>query len=329
MVQEIIVTSDNEEDKTHKVETINITPMAVQQLKIKKVKKHIQDEENAKQVQERIEKGCECQDENCFQGLSAEFVYRHRLNIAELTKSEHDMYLMGVTMAVVTNPEETIRHKERRRLRAQYAFQGRRVCLDAFLYLENCSHYQLKRIRKHVMTHGVTPRVHGNHGKRPHNTLPLDNYRHATEFLKHYIEKNALPDYQSKKASNVPKLKQRLVMPGDITRKTIHNAYKEFCEYFEPNIKIMGYSTFRHFMKEQFPKLRFPRNEQKFFKPDSANANISKFMIPVSKLDHEDSEEIDIEGDSESPLGHHAIIIGLNGEIIETNEPPIAYETID
>lgn len=39
------------------------------------------------------------------------------------------------------------------------------------------------------MTHGVTPRVHGNHGKKPHNVFPLDTYTRATEFLKSYIEK--------------------------------------------------------------------------------------------------------------------------------------------
>lgn len=113
---------------------------------------------------------------------------RHRLNIAELTKEEHDMYLMGVTMACISDPGITAKQRERRRLRAQYVYQGRRVCLSAFLYLENCTLYQLKRIRKHVTTHGVTPRVHGNHGKKPHNVFSLETYRRATEFLKTYIQ---------------------------------------------------------------------------------------------------------------------------------------------
>ena len=247
-------------------------------------------EENAQEVRERFEKGCECQEENCFKGLSPEYVYRHRLNIAELTKAEHDMYLMGVTMAVLTNPEETVRHKERRRLRAQYVFQGRRVCLDAFLYLENCTHYQLKRIRKHVMTHGVAPRIHGNHGKKPHNTFSLDIYRHATSFLRHFILRNTpgnnntnqnVPSQQTN-ASN-PKSKSKsaiktppLYLPADITRKTIHNAYREYCEHFEPSIKVMGYSTFRHFMKEQFPHVKFCKVEGGINKPSITGGNIQQ-----------------------------------------------------
>ncbi|KAJ9590944.1 hypothetical protein L9F63_016042 [Diploptera punctata] len=246
-------------------------------------------EENAQEVRERFEKGCECQEENCFKGLSPEYVYRHRLNIAELTKAEHDMYLMGVTMAVLTNPEETVRHKERRRLRAQYVFQGRRVCLDAFLYLENCTHYQLKRIRKHVMTHGVAPRIHGNHGKKPHNTFSLDIYRHATSFLRHFILRNTpgnntnqnVPSQQTNSSNVKSKSKSAiktppLYLPADITRKTIHNAYREYCEHFEPSIKVMGYSTFRHFMKEQFPHVKFCKIECGINKPSLTSGNMQQ-----------------------------------------------------
>lgn len=213
-------------------------------------------EESAAQVKERFKRGCECQDESCFRGLNPESVYKHRLNIAELTKGEHDMYLMGVTMACLANPDTTVRLKERRRLRAQYVYQGRRVCLDAFLYLENCTHYQLKRIRKHVMTHGVAPRVHGNHGKKPHNTFSLDIYRHATEFLKQYLE-------QHTGETGIGNSKQPIQLPWDITRKNLHDAYKEYGQLLEPGIKLMGYSTFRHFMKEQFPHVKFCKVEPK------------------------------------------------------------------
>ncbi|XP_015524824.2 uncharacterized protein LOC107227999 [Neodiprion lecontei] len=215
-------------------------------------------EDNAVQVLERFKRGCECQDDQCFKGLNPEFVYRHRLNIAELTKAEHDMYLMGVTMACLTNPSLTARHTERRRLRAQYVYQGRRVCLDAFLYLENCTHYQIKRIRKHLVTHGVTPRVHGNHGKVPHNTFSLDIYKIATEFLKSFISKQEAKQEAKQKAS----AKQGpLHLASDMTRKTVHDLYSKYCRKLSPSIKVMGYSTFRRFMKVQFPQVKFAKVE--------------------------------------------------------------------
>lgn len=230
-------------------------------------------EENSTQVKERFRRGCECQDESCFRGLNPESVYKHRLNIAELTKAEHDMYLMGVTMACLANPDETVRHKERQRLRAQYVYQGRRVCLDAFLYLENCTHYQLKRIRKHVMTHGVTPRIHGNHGKKPHNTFPLDIYRHATDFLKHYLE-TYIGD------SAAANSKQAVHLPWDITRKNLHDSYLEYGQILEPGVKLMGYSTFRHFLKEQFPHVKFCKVEPK----NNINNSIQQQVKQVTKF---------------------------------------------
>lgn len=212
-------------------------------------------EDSPVQVLERFKRGCECVDDQCFKDLNPEVVYRHRLNIAELTKAEHDMYLMGVTMACLTDPYQTARHTERRRLRAQYVYQGRRVCLDAFLYLENCTHYQIKRIRKHLMTHGVTPRVHGNHGKVPHNTFSLDIYKIATEFLKNFIEVQETKQ-KTKLAKNAP-----LHLPPDVTRKTVHDLYTQYCKKVSPNVKNMGYSTFRRFMKVQFPQVKFAKLE--------------------------------------------------------------------
>ncbi|CAL1682024.1 unnamed protein product [Lasius platythorax] len=212
-------------------------------------------EDSPAQVLERFKRGCECVDDQCFKDLNPEVVYRHRLNIAELTKAEHDMYLMGVTMACLTDPYQTARHTERRRLRAQYVYQGRRVCLDAFLYLENCTHYQIKRIRKHLMTHGVTPRVHGNHGKIPHNTFSLDIYKIATEFLKNFVEVQEAKQ-KTKLAKNAP-----LHLSPDITRKTVHDLYTQYCKKLSPDVKSMGYSTFRRFMKVQFPQVKFAKLE--------------------------------------------------------------------
>lgn len=231
-------------------------------IKTKKVKSFKQSsydptklEDSPVQVTERFNGGCECIDNQCFKDLNPEVVYRHRLNIAELTKAEHDMYLMGVTMACLTDPYQTARHTERRRLRAQYVYQGRRVCLEAFLYLENCTHYQIKRIRKHLMTHGVTPRVHGNHGKVPHNTFSLDIYKIATEFLKNFVELQEAKQ-KTKLVKNAP-----LHLPPDITRKTVHDLYTKHCRTISPNTKNMGYSTFRRFMKVQFPQVKFAKLE--------------------------------------------------------------------
>lgn len=197
-------------------------------------------ESSAREVFERFAKGCECQGA-CFSGLNAESVYRHRLNIAELTKEEHHMYLMGVSMASLANPKETSRHKERIRQRASYVYHGKRVCLDAFLYLENVTHYQLKRIRSHVMANGVVPRVHGNVRKKPHNTFSLDMYKCAETFLK-----TTLTQYTNDATKHC-----------FIVNESRTSIYEKFKQNIPAGGKVMGYSTFRHFLKKQFPHVRF------------------------------------------------------------------------
>lgn len=197
-------------------------------------------ESSAGEVLERFARGCECQ-ETCFKGLNADSVYRHRLNIAELTKEEHHMYLMGVSMASLANPIETSRHKERVRQRASYVYHGKRVCLDAFLYLENVTHYQLKRVRSHVMANGVVPRVHGNVRKKPHNTFSLDIYKCAENFLK-----TTLNQYTSDASKHC-----------FIVNESRTSIYEKFKQNIPPGGKIMGYTTFRHFLKKQFPHVRF------------------------------------------------------------------------
>lgn len=226
------------------------------------------------EVKARLNQGCDC-NISCYRGLKTEAVYKHRLNIAELSKSEHDMYLMGVTMASICDPTETSRHKERRRLRASYVYQGRKVCLDAFLYLENVTHYQLKRIRKHVMTHGVIPRVHGNIGKKPYNSFNLETYQYATKFIKSYIESNFhVKDYSYR----------TLIIQGD-TRKNIYDHYLEHGKANNPGTKLMGYSTFRHFIKKQFSNIKFTKLEKK----ESCKLDVTKSNKEVqSNFENED-----------------------------------------
>lgn len=195
------------------------------------------------EVSVRLGAGCECQGA-CYKELQPESVYRHRLNIAELTKQEHDMYLMGVTMACLSNRTETNRHKERIRQRAVYVFQGKKVCLDAFIYLENVTQYHLKRIRRHVMLNGVTPRVHGNVRKKPHNALSLDLYKFAEHFVKSELMQHTNDINKSIIVVNEPRI----------------NLYQKFRANCSIDGKLMSYSTFRLFLKKQFPHVRFVVN---------------------------------------------------------------------
>ena len=244
-------------------------------------------EESVDQVRARFEKGCECDgDTNCFEGINPEFVYKHRLNIAELTRAEHDMYLMGVTMATAANPEGSLKNAKRQRLKTSYIFLGKEVCLDAWLYLENCTLHQLKSVRKHLMTHGVSPRVHGNHGKKPHNAFPLQSYQMAFNFLENWFRsylKETSNDTDNRRSGGKQKAAV-IYLPPELTRKRLHLEYKKYFETQmkdeqgkdEDGLKVMGYCTFSQFLKVQFPHVRFAKVELNNAKAISQQANKSK-----------------------------------------------------
>jgi hypothetical protein len=104
---------------------------------------------NRKTIQTKLQQGCECQI-SWFLNLDPEFVFKHSLNIVELTKAEREMFLMEVTMASLANLNEISRHKERK------------VFLYAFCSLEHVTNYQLKKIRHHVLANGVILRINGD-----------------------------------------------------------------------------------------------------------------------------------------------------------------------
>lgn len=228
-------------------------------------------ETNLSEVTARLRSGCEC-GLKCFLGLESEFVWKHRCNIAELSKGEHDMYLMGIMMASLANPKATSKQKERQRNRNKYIFQGKEVCQEAFLYLENVTIYQLKSIRRHVLEQGVVARVHKNKGKKPHNVLELDHYQLTHRFVEDMLEK----ERGGKKRTCL----------ADMTCKKLHTSYLAYFSDLGMDSKMMAYSTFRNFVHQRFPQLKFTSREAVIH--DSINTGSTNQTDTVLKIETHD-----------------------------------------
>lgn len=272
-------------------------------------------ESSVEEVERRFQSGCDCSTEqSCFRSLNAAMVFQHRLNIAELNRHEHDMYLMGVTMACMANPEETARRKERKRMHARYVFRGREVCLNAFLYLENCTHYQVKRIRKHVTTHGVTPRVHGNHRRLPVNTLSLPTYHHVRRFLSLLLARLETGSYNKRRSAG-----GSLLAPPYLTRKAVHYGYTQYMQQHAPDQRPMTYSAFLHFLRTNFGRLRFSSSGSgSTSSSGSAPANDlinSEFVALLSDVMADISEDMEEDGgecETAGSLSRCEVVVGLS-----------------
>jgi len=231
-------------------------------------------ETNLSEVTARLKSGCEC-GLKCFSSLESEFVWKHRCNIAELSKGEHDMYLMGIMMASLANPKATSKQKERQRNRNKYIFQGKEVCQEAFLYLENVTIYQLKSIRRHVLEQGVVARVHKNKGKKPHNVLELDHYQLTHRFVEDLLEKERGGQGGKKRTCL-----------ADLTCKKLHTSYLAYFSDLGMDSKVMAYSTFRNFVHQRFPQLKFTSREAVLH--DSINTASSSQTDTVLKIETHD-----------------------------------------
>jgi len=196
-------------------------------------------EKNSAEVEKRLAKGCSC-GQDCFRGLSAEAVFKHRTNISRLTRGQHDMYLMGMMMVALADRNHTAKKKVRKRIRNKYIYQGSEVCQIAYMYLENVTIYHIKLIRKHVTEKGVVPRSHMNMGKKPANSIHPEHHRQAHVFLQEFL------------ASENSGRKKGLC---DLTFKNLYNKYKD--HFSQTSGQVIAYTTFRKFVNKGFPHIKF------------------------------------------------------------------------
>ena len=217
--------------------------------------------EEERRVHQFLTDGCGCSFSRagCSQRYTPGYYLDIRGQCQELTHLELDMAILGQLMAIVNTSEQTVhaskhRHtpEARKRSRATFFHQGERVCRRTFCFIHSISKKRLEHLKSSLLTNGLTPRVHGNTRRMPHNALSLNDTQEAVQFILNYAEANAIllpgriPGY---KRSDVQ------LLPACTTRREVWRQYADSVERSPAVHRSIAYSTFCSVWKRFLPQV--------------------------------------------------------------------------
>ena len=135
------------------------------------------------EIKMKMNSGCGCIGVDHYQNVDASTVYDHILSMRELTKDEHDMYLMGKLTVKAGSVTADVK-------RMRYSMDKRSVKNAFCMHVHNIGEKRLKNLIKHVSTQGIAPRRHKNTGKKPKHAMSFEDASRIVNFLVEYAREN-------------------------------------------------------------------------------------------------------------------------------------------
>ena len=204
---------------------------------------------------DKLDAGCSCL-RKCLDKLERQNLIEHIQNIRELSKSEKDMYIMGAIKVNGSTAKKS--HEDIKRHRFSYCFNGVDICVAAFRIIYDISEDMLKAIAKHVVSKGITPRIHGNTGKKAPNAFAFEEYQRVKTFIMTYADDYGLPQPAAPRGRDED---PPVYLPASHTKKHVYEIYKNA----SPD-KFVGKSSFYDLWKKLLPhiKISTPKDDACF-----------------------------------------------------------------
>ena len=197
--------------------------------------------------------GCGCKS-HCVSQFSEQAMYTHILDMREMTKNEKEMYIMG---SLTENDRDvTKRGKKRQRSRHSLTFSGRPVCKKTYLLLYDIGKHTLQTIKSHMHSQGVTPRQHGNVGKKPAHALNFEDTKRVVQFISNYGDEHGLPQPAAPRGrDDVPPV----YLSSEMTKKRLHDLYVNSCTTDGHASRYVKYSTFCNIWNHCLPHVKIAK----------------------------------------------------------------------
>ncbi|XP_060555741.1 uncharacterized protein LOC132716472 [Ruditapes philippinarum] len=193
-------------------------------------------------------KHCNCENK-CIEKFSSSDINDHILSIRDMLKEEKEQLIMTILNTVKISDADT-RRGSRKRPTSLYCFEGKKICRQAFMILYDITDFSLRALCEHVHGHGVSPRKHGNTGRKPIHALHFDDVMKIVTFLRSYADENGLPQPAAPRGrGDLPPI----YLHSSLTKKAIHSIYVESLR--SENGKCVKRTTFCQIWKACVPHI--------------------------------------------------------------------------
>ncbi|KAH3706338.1 hypothetical protein DPMN_065723 [Dreissena polymorpha] len=118
--------------------------------------------------------------------------------------------------------------------------------------------HQLLALQQHVREHGLTPRVHGNRGRKPKHAICYDDVMHVVHFIRYYADERGLPQpADTRGVDNVP----TVYLTSDTTKTNLHQKYPTSCT--EAGFRVIYITASKEIWRTCLPLIRIagPRDD--------------------------------------------------------------------
>ena len=100
------------------------------------------------------------------------------------------------------------------------------MCKKTFMLYYDIGKHALKSLQEHVQEHGVTPRTHGNKGRKPAKSIMYDDVKRVVTFLQNVADERDLPQPAAPRGNdNIP----FVYLTSSTTKYSLQEEYKGSC----------------------------------------------------------------------------------------------------
>ena len=161
---------------------------------------HLQQSAEISKCKDFVSKTCGCTKADgkpCSTLFTEDHYADLRAQATFLTREQLDLVILGSVMATMHNEEHCRswhRHKPAKRQKTMMAYMhhGYNLCKTTYNFLHGVGNSRVKAIRKSYLHDGLTPRIHGNAGRYPHNALTYIQISNMIKFIQNYAEQHAI-----------------------------------------------------------------------------------------------------------------------------------------